>query len=324
MATRRAKLRARARELHLKVQSRQLRQLEQIRRGMKRGEIDVLLLGDSTCLTAAARDTDLRMIPELISAELDGARVAAISGPGFNPILHGEMLRVLSLLDERPAAVVVSSVVRTSMTQVAGHPVYRYPEVLAALARITDGDRRIRSIGHGARPTPADYVAFDAVEVETFWSGRTTIGELRLSLKGTGPHPWPEPQQKRLFDYFHGEILRPDAPALEHWQRLGDRFRDYGVPVVSYHAPPPLDHGERLYPGEFIATHEAKWARFKDALTAGAGDLLTVVEPHFEDEDFEFSPNGTEHYSSSGRLLIAESVAGALRAAGVPERIAAR
>lgn len=324
MAKMRAKARARARELRGRLLSRELRQLEQVRRGLQRGEVDVLLLGDSTCLTAAARDTDLRMIPELLSGELGGARVAAISGPGFNPILHAEMLRVLSLLEQRPAAVVVSSVVRTSMTQVAGHPVYRYPEVLAALSRITDGGRRIRSIGHGARPRPEDYAAFDAVELTTTWSGRTTIGQLRHPIKGLGPHPWPLEQQKRLFDYFHGEVLDPDAPVVDSWRLLGTRLRAYGVPVVSYHAPPPLPHGERLYPGEFTATHDVKWGLFKEALRSDAGEMLTVVEPMFGDVDFEFGPNGTEHYSFSGRQLIAGTVAAALREAGVADALAAR
>jgi hypothetical protein len=320
----RTKLRARARELHVRVQSRELQQLERVRRGLQEGDVDVLLLADSTCLTAAVRDTDLRMIPELLSTELGGARVATISGPGFNPILHDEMLRVLSLLEQRPAAVVVSSVVRTSMAQVAGHPVYRYPEVLAALAKISDGRRRIRSIGHGARPKPEDYAAFDALEVTTTWSGPTTIGQLRHAIKGSGPHPWPLPLQKKLFDYFHGEVLAPDAPVIDAWRRFGTRLREYGAPVVAYHAPPPLEQGEKLYPGEFVATHAAKWARFKDALRSDAGERLTIVEPPFADDDFEFSPNGTEHYSFSGRQLIAETVAAALREAGISDRFTAR
>lgn len=322
MATTRAKARARARELRGRLLSRELQQLERVRRLLRRGEVDVLVLGDSSCLTAAARDTDLRMIPDLISEQLGGARVVTLAGPGFNPHIHAEMVRVLAALEQRPAAAVFSSAVRTSLVQVTGHPVYRYREVLDALAR-TDGRGRIRSLGRGSRPTPEDYAAFDATEVVTRWGGRTTMGDFRAAIKGTGPHPWPLPQRKLLFDYFHGELLPDDAPALETWRELGRRLTEYGVPTVGYSPPAPTHHGELLYPGEFADQYLHNYELFKGAFHSTAPGI-PLVDLDLADEDFEFSPNGTEHFAFSGRLQIATRVVEALRAVGAPDRFSAR
>lgn len=322
MATRRAKARAKARELRGRLLSRELLQLERTRRLLRRGEVDVLLLGDSSCLTAAARDTDLRMIPDLISEQFGGARVVTLAGPGFNPRIHAEMVRVLSVLEQRPAAVVFSSAVRTSLVQVTGHPVYRYREVLDALAR-SDGRGRIRSLGRGNRATPEDYAAFDAMEVVTRWGGRTTMGDFRAAIKGTGPHPWPLPQRKLLFDYFHGELVPDDAPALEDWRELGRRLVEYGVPTVGYSPPAPTHHGETLYPGEFADQYLHNYGLFKAAFNSTAPGI-PLVDLDIPDEDFELSPNGTEHFAFAGRQQIATRVVAALRAVGAPDRFPAR
>lgn len=308
--------RARARELRLRLVNQELKQLEAVRRQLLRGEVDVLVLGDSSCLSAAPGDTDRTMIPELL-AQTHGSRVACVAGPGFNAGLYAEMLRVLGTLDRRPSAVVASIVVRPSLaTHVRRHPIYSYPGTRAALARTTSANRRIRAFGRGNRQTPADYALFEDLPVHSRWNGQTTIGAYRAAVKGQGPHPWPTELRRLLFDYFHGEVHTADHAGLDELRLLGRRIRDYGVPTVGYWGCPPLEQGEQLFPGEFTDFVQHNWHLVRTALLAEA-EGLTVVEPTLEDSDFEFSPNATEHYTYAGRLKIAAAVAAVLPPSGL-------
>lgn len=290
----------------------QLHQLHQVRRHLVRGEADVLVLGDSTCLTAAAQDTDRSMIGPILATESGGARVVTLAAPGFNALAYTEVLRWLGTLDERPRAVVVSCVVRPNTSvHVREHPLYHYTDFRRVLAA-SDGEKRLRSLGRGSNPQPAEYDAFYDLPVTTRWGGPSTIGSFVREMKGSGPHPWPLERRRRLFDYFHGEIVSPDNVGLDELTGLGRQLVEYGVPSVAYWGRPPLAHGEELFPGEFTPHVLKNWRLVKEALQGGAPDL-TVTEPDLEDPEFEFSPNGTEHYAYAGRLKIARCVAAALQ-----------
>ncbi|KAA1427478.1 hypothetical protein [Nocardioides antri] len=306
-------LRARARKLRNRWVNLELQRLEAVRRQLQRGEVDVLALGDSSFTTPSPRDTDLRMIPELISERLDGARVATVAGPGFSGFLFGEMLRVLGTLDQRPKAVVFSCPIRTNtMVHIRHHPRYSYPTTHQALAATRSARHRIRAIGRGYDPTPEDYAAFGRLPVRSRWSGETTIDGFRNQLKGMGKPPWPDETERVLFDYFHGEVIEPDDKDLPQLTEFGTRLNEYGVPAVAYWTLPPLERGERHYPGEFTDHVRANWELVRKTLTAEA-EGLTVVESDLVDEDFEDSQNATEHYSFTGRSKIADDVTAVVR-----------
>lgn len=308
-----ATARHRLRELRNSTFDQQLKGLERARRALKKGQVDVLLLGDSTCLFGAPRDTDTAMIPELISRELGGARVVHISGPGYSAPLRSEFLRVLGTMDERPAALVASVAVRTSVAvHVTEHPVYSYRRSREVLAGIRTADHRLRYVRRTPRPDEAAYAAFDALPVRTRWSGDTTIGSFRSRLLGNGPLPWPDELERLVFDYFHGEVLTPDNPQLEASRQFGHQVREYGVPTVAYVPPVPVSQGERHYPGEFADLTLANRTVLFEALADSAGPDWRMVHEDFEDEDFVDYRDGVEHFALSGRLKIARAVAGSL------------
>lgn len=292
----------------------QLRQLEAIRKRIIRGEVDVLVLGDSSCLFGSPHDTDPAMIPELIGREL-GVRVAHFSGAGYSAPLHAEVLRILGTLDERPQAVVSSVCVRTSMMkQVVANPVYGYRSTLEVLAGIKTGRHRIRSLGRGFQASPEDYAAYEAEPVTTHWSGETTLGALRSKLVGQGAPPWPPEVEATRFDFFHGEVLGPDHPRLELWREFGRQALAYGVPVVSYQTAESAERGELHYPGEFAARMQENRRLVADAVRETAGPQTPILDPGLVDADYADSRDASEHFALSGRLKVARGVAALLDA----------
>lgn len=290
----------------------QLKQLEALRRAVIRG-VDIVHLGDSTCLFGSARDTDPTMIPGLISREMGGASMAVIAGPGYNARFHAEVLRILGTLDERPKFVVTSICVRTNLgVHVTRHPLYSYPHSFTSLAATRTAKHRIRSLGRGSRPQPRDYEAFHSLPVTTRWSGTSTIGAFRAQLKGLGPMPWTPEQERILFDYFHGEEYDADHPLLEDLREMGRQIRAYGVPTASYQTQVPTERGEVHYPGEFAPLVEQNRKLADGAVGETAGPDWRLVDPQLTLGDFAHPLDGVEHFATSGRLKIARGVAAAL------------
>lgn len=299
-----------------------LRQLELARRLIQDARPDVLVFGESSCLSRAAHDIDLAMIPELIGRQLGAGRVVTIALPGIGAVVPGEMLRILSTMRQRPGAVVVAVNIRsTTAAHVVNNPEFGRPRSVSALQRIASADRRIRAFGRGGfRSTAQDLATFLASPVHSRWSGDTTVGAYRQRLLGQGPPPWPPEIEKLRFDYFHGEVLGADNPMLDHLATLGRRISDYGVPAVGYFNPPPMLRGEHHFPGEFSSHVRSNFEVMKTALFRDVVQPWPIVEVPFADEDSQDSRNAAEHYSYSGRLKIATAVARQLGMSGVGDR----
>jgi hypothetical protein len=297
----------------------QLRQLSRVRRQLLRGEVDVLVLGDSGCLFGSPADPDPAMIPELIGRELGGLRVASIAGAGYAARQYAEFLRILGTLPVRPRFLVTSVCVRTSCSvHVTRHPIYSYEASARHLARIESARHRIRYVKREAPTDPAAYDAFHALPVHTRWSGDTTIGAFREQLKGAGAPPWPAEHESKLFDYFHGEVVTPETPGLADWVQFGRAVAAYGVPAVSYRTVAPMERGELHFPGEFEAFVRANIALVDDAIRSTAGPDYPIVGGDLDDSDFADAQDGTEHFSLSGRLKLARAVASAFSSMSLP------
>lgn len=306
-------LRNRARAVRNRWIDQSLASVEGARARLVRGTADLLLLGDSSCISLAHGDTDRRLIPELI-ADATGSSVVPIAGPGYDARMFGEVLRVLGMVEQRPRAVVLSINIRTSTAfHVTHHPVYGHRRSREALARISPPLQRVVALGRGGMAWRQDEIAeFRRQQVTTRWGGTRTIGDHVTRLEGHGPPPWPVEVERGRFDYFHGEVVHEDNEGLQALAALGRRLAEYGVPAVAYWAQPPVAHGERLFPGEFAAHVTRNLGLVEGALLGGGAALRSVLKPELDDVDFQDHRNGTEHYSASGRVKVAEAVAGEL------------
>ena len=306
--------RRKARALRDRWIDRPLQQLESARRALVAGAVDVLVLGDSSTLTRTPGDEDPALIPELIGRALD-LRVHTIQGPGFSSRVHTEMVRILSTLDERPRAVVWSMCMRTNTgIHVTEHPLFGWRRSLAALAQVEDASRPVRCVGRGGVVDgERERAYFLGLNVQTRWGGEQQIADYRAHLEGQGAPPWPPEVERTRFDYFHGEWIRPGNVGLVNMAALRRQLDDYGVPTAVYWTKPPLERGERHFPGEFAEHIGANIEVVKSALWTGPGALLPFVDPDLDDADFDDSQNATEHFRTAGRRKVADGVAAVLR-----------
>jgi hypothetical protein len=287
-----------------------LRQLARVRRQLLRGEVDVLLLGDSTCLFGAPGDTDLAMIPEMIGREMGGLRVATMAGAGYSARQHAEFLRILGTLPVRPRYLVTSVNVRTGCSvHVTHHPTYSYELTREHLAQIDSAAHRIRYVHRKPRTDASAYDRFHALPVTTRWGGESTIGAFRDRLKGQGRPPWPIEHERALFDYFHGEEYSAETPGIADWVEFGRQVAAYAVPTVSYRPEAPMERGERNFPGEFEMHARANIKLVDDAIRSTAGPDYQLVDVPLADEDYVDAQDATEHFSDTGRIQLARAIA---------------
>jgi hypothetical protein len=291
----------------------QLRQLRERIRTVRRGGTDVLYLGESSTFHIDPRDTDRRTLPDMVGDD-SGMPITPFWGPGYGPALWGEFIRVLATLEARPRAVVLPMVIRTTALHLRVHPVYAYPQSLARMREVHDADARIRPWGRWTHAAQEDYARFEALPVQTRWGGERTLGDWRQHLRGAKHRLDDVDFRRTLFDYFHGEVIAEDNPGVLAWRRFGEQLRDYGVPVVSYWTPVPLEAGEELFPGEFREQVERNLAVIDRAFLDGAGPVARPMRPDLVPDDEFIEPrDGTEHLNQLGRLRLARGIVSGLR-----------
>lgn len=295
-----------------------LLQVERARASLAGGVGDILVLGDSSFLSWAHRDTDRTLLPDLIS-ERTGATVVTVAAGGYDARMHDAILRVLGMIEYRPRAVVMAVALRPNTgVHVREHPLHGHARSRAALARITPPLAHVRAFANGGSSTPKrELRAFRALPVVSRWGGTATIQERLAQVEGLGPPPWPIEVERRRFDYFHGELVDEDNPGLPALTALGRRLADYGVPTVANWSQVPVAHGERLFPGEFASHVHRHLDLVESALLREAVGVHGLLKPVLEDEDFQDVRNGTEHFSHSGRIKIADEIAKTLATIGV-------
>ncbi len=286
-----------------------LRQAAHAARSIEAGEVDVLVLGDSTCLAFSSTGADRVTLPELIGEELGGARIVSVVGPGFAYGMYVDLLAYFATLKGRPEAVVFPTSLRPALAaHVSHHPIYRHDHFRSEVRRATARRSKVRWFGQGRVPSRADYATYDAIEVETRWGGRSTLGSFRERLHGKGVSPIAPEDAPVLWDYFHGQVLTGQEPGFRDAPRLVEVLRAYGRPAVSYWAPPSFAFGERLFPGEFEAQVRGHFEVIRTAFPVD-DPAIRLLEVGLEESDYLAPDDGIEHYTGEGRGKIARAVA---------------
>ena len=306
-------LRGRVRQLRDTTLDRQLVNLRRLIRELRREQADVVYFGESSLIHISPDDVDKRRLGEMVEARLGGAgRVAQFYGPAYSPTLFAETVRIISTLDVRPRAVVCPMAIRPSAaTHVIEHPVFAYRDALAQLRTIDDARGRLPVRNRSSAPSPADYARYEALEVRGRWALHPTVGAYRQALRGYTEGPREIADQRILFDYFHGESA-VDHPGLAAWAELGRQLSAYGVPVISYRTPVPMEVGESLFGQEFLDHVEANYQAVHDSFAANVSDLEVVDYRPLTRDDYLDPTDGTEHMNEHGRHAIADAVGDAV------------
>lgn len=298
----------------------QVRQLRATARLLRRGDIDVLFIADSSATFYAPTDVDQARLPQMLQRELGGdLKVHLLAGAGYHPAVHAELVRILGTLEQRPKVVVQSTAIRTAggARHIVDHPEYGYQRSLERLRRIRSARHLGSAWDPGLRRGAEDFDAFHAIEVDTRWKQARTIGEFRGKLVGRRGSEEVLERQQMLFDYFHGDTYLPDDPGPQAFRLLAQRLREYGVPVVQYWPPIPVEMGEKYFPGEFEAHTRANWERLQPVWEAELGELNHLAADPFgtPPEEFIDRYDGTEHWNEAGRARLAKLLAQSIREA---------
>lgn len=297
----------------------QVRQLKQVLAQMRSGKVDILYLGDSSATFFGPRDADQRRLPDMLAEELGpDFDLTLISGAGYNPALYAEFVRILATLPQRPRAVVLTRALRTcGARHVREHPEYGYQRSIATLRAVPDADHRMRAVSRANRRTPEDVARFHALPVTTRWQRGRTVGDYLEQVRGRRNGPERLEVQQALFDYFHGETYGPDFAGLPDLRVLAERLRDYGVPVIHYWPPVPVERGEEYFPGEFEQHVRANFDVVRPVFEDTLGPLGHTAEYPFDTPDDEFidSRDGSEHWNDVGRARVAKQMAALIREA---------
>lgn len=303
-----------ARRLRYRLVNLPLREIEHARRRLATEQVDVLLLGDSSMLSWALKDTDRTLLVDMLGERL--GNVVSVSGPAFGPHIYAEALRILSTMEQRPRAVVFTTAIRTATsTHILDDPLNGYHRSMRTVAGVRSARHRIRYLGRGGSvASDEERAAFEETPIESRWAGWTTIGDYRKHIRGLGLPPWPIELERLRFDYFYGEVLEPDNPRLDNLTRLAQRLEAYGVPAVGVWTRPPLQRGEMHFPGEFESHVRSQLALLDQALARGSASLGPLLDVHLEDDELEDSQNATEHYSWAGRVKFGDAIAAAVQA----------
>jgi len=295
----------------------QLTQLRRTVRAFESGPVDVLMFGDSSSAYVGADDVDQRRLPEMVADELGPERrLVQVSGPGYNPELFDQFIRILGTLPHRPRVVVLTLNLRTATaTHVVCHPEYGHRRSIEILTGIRDANQRLRSVSLKNRRTAKQFEQFEALPVSTRWAYGRTIGEFLAQVRGRRGGPENAEQQRALFDYFCGETIGPDHPQVARAAALGETLRAYGVPVIQFWAPIPFDRGETYFPNEFREHVESNLQVVQGAFDAAVGSVKQGMAPFATaDDEFIDSGDASEHWNQAGRQRAAVLLASEIRA----------
>lgn len=300
-----------------------IRQLRTAVRRFERGPVDVVYLGNSTNLFVAPDEPRWRRLHELIKAEFPDARTVDFLGPAYNLELYSEFIRLLSTLERRPRLVVASLALRTAATNIVEHPDYGYHHAIKLMRDLKKPTGHLPFFSARNRRTATDWQRFEALPLRTRWSRGQTIGDFLSVLRGRRNASEDLERQRALFDYLHGEFLTPDHPPFHLYAELGGRLREYGVPVVAYWAPVPVDRGETYFPGQFAQHIDTNMDVARKSFEDALGPLCYPVElGHTPDEEFIDSRDGSEHWNFTGRRRVVRLIAEQMRhAIARPRRI---
>lgn len=303
-----------ARALRRRLDNPEVRAGRRLVERLRAGRLDVLYLGDSASVFVAPYDRDQRTLTQMILDDL-GSDVAvhAIAGGGYGPALQQAYVRLIVPSGQRPL-ILLPECIRVAYRAWTRHPVYGYERALAALlaADPTGPTWRIRAAIGG--PTVTQMRAHDHRRHVTL-AGKSTVGEHRRPLKDPAGHRLTDQQQQQLlYAYHHGARLQ-DGEGMPKTLALGRELAEHHFAVVAYQTPVPVQRGAELLGEALVELVRRNFHDLDDAFAQGYGRHRVLQTGRaFDTADFVDHTDATEHLNERGRLRLAATLSGAVRA----------
>jgi hypothetical protein len=278
---------------------------------LERTSGEIVFFGDSVVQTAALGDTDARLLPDMLAAEID-APVLRVSQAATSCDMHAAWLRYAARLAPPPRAVIVPVNLRAFSPHWERNPAWVFSDTAAMIDHPLYA--RMLSVLEWDWGRPTDE-AFAASPVVVAGIEVGTIAALDAPTAGYLPSD--EVRRGRYLGRYASDVGR--SRRLSALQDLVDAANGARFPVILYLTPIDVDRVREHVDDASYANVEANLARLRAELAASrwpTADLSEAVRA----ADFDH-PLGDphEHLKWRGRRLVVDALAQALAEAGLLE-----
>lgn len=272
---------------------------------------ELVYFGDSVVQTAAIGDTDPRLLPDMLSAEL-GEPVVRVSQAATSCEMHAAWLRYAARLAPPPRAVIVPVNLRAFSPHWERNPAWVFTDTAAMIDHPLYA--RMLSVLEWDWGRPTDE-AFQATPV--FVAGAEVGSVETLDAGSAGWMPPPEVRRSRYLVRFASDIER--SRRLSAFEDLLHEANASRFPVILYLTPIDVDQIRDHLDEATFANVQANLEVLRAALRTTRWPSVDLSEA-VRAADFDH-PVGDphEHLKWRGRMIVAEALEAALAEAGLTE-----
>jgi hypothetical protein len=278
---------------------------------LERTSGEIVFFGDSVVQTAALGDTDARLLPDMLAAEID-APVLRVSQAATSCDMHAAWLRYAARLTPPPRAVIVPVNLRAFSPHWERNPAWVFSDTAAMI----DHPLYARMLSvlewDWGRPTDEGFAASPV-----FVAGVEVGTVAALDAPTAGYLPTDEVRRGRYLVRYASDVER--SRRLSAFEELVTAANGSRFPVILYLTPIDVEQTRAQVDAASYANVEANLERLRTVLRGSrwpTADLSEAVRA----ADFDH-PLGDphEHLKWRGRIVVAEALARALSEAGLLE-----
>jgi hypothetical protein len=278
---------------------------------LERTSGELVYFGDSVVQTAAIGDTDPRLLPDMLAAEVDEP-VLRVSQAATSCEMHAAWLRFASRLTPPPRAVIIPVNLRAFSPHWERNPGWVFTDAAAMIDHPLYA--RLLSVMEWDWGRPTD----DEFRATPVFVGGALVGTIaELDAIDAGYLPTAEVRRSRYLVRFAADIDR--SRRLGAFEDLVHEANASRFPVILYLTPIDVDQAREHVDEATYANLEANLEVLRAALRTTRWPSVDLSET-VRAQDFDH-PIGDphEHLKWRARLVVAEALADALAEAGLVE-----
>lgn len=287
----------------------ELRQARRLVRRLRRGDVDVVYISESTATFVGIDDGDPRHLGQMVIDELAPAHTALVAGPGYLSDLLASYVHLVGEAEQLPV-VVHPLWVRGTFLPWVRNPIYERSRSGAAVRALDPHTPpwRIR----GSFPRLRDFTEHEQLPHPTL-AGDLKVCDYTGPLRARGAEALaPRDHARLLYAYHHAAT--PSPAGLASVRQLGAALAALGCRTVAYETPISVETGVDLLGEEFAPLHAANMRMVDEAYLDGLGrpGIILPTTASFSPDEFVDPWDGSEHLNGAGRARFAHLIADAV------------